>query len=292
MKVYKYRTVDAYSLAGLANSELWFSGLQDFNDPFEGSYKFEKDEFDHQDKSFLNKHAPWQGFTGVAKKNIDAYIHKNEIKDFDSWSSADKWILVFKIDIESMLKTIHASKAVCLSRQYIDDNDFISGKEQDTIIDNLMWSHYSSGLRGYCLVFDFDQFYESLVANGDVVVVTPIEYQDHPSTLELKKWQEMIWAENPDEVEQVNYIYKTIATKSPHWKYEKEVRFVSTERSTSKRKYDPRSLVEIVLGEKMPEDQRKLVISTARSANPNIKIKVAKLKSGSYELEIVDFLED
>lgn len=292
MKVYKYRAVDAYSLAGLANNELWFSGLQDFNDPFEGAYKFEDDEFDVQDKSAINLYAPWKGFDGVAKQNIDAYLDEYDIKDFESWSSADKWILVFKIDIESMLKTIHSSKAVCLSRQYLDEDDFVSGVEQDTIKDNLMWSHYSSGLRGYCLVFDLDPFYESLVKHGDVVVVTPIEYQDNPSTLKLKKWQELVWAEKPDEIEQVNYIYKTIATKSPHWKYEKEVRFVSTERSTSKRKYDPNSLIEIVIGEKMPKDQRKLVISTARTANPNIRIKLAKLKPGSYELEIVDLLEE
>jgi hypothetical protein len=68
LKVYKYRTVDAYSLAGLANSELWFSGLQDFNDPFEGSYKFEEDEFDAQDKSAINLYAPWQGFEGLPNK--------------------------------------------------------------------------------------------------------------------------------------------------------------------------------------------------------------------------------
>jgi hypothetical protein len=191
-----------------------------------------------------------------------------------------------------MLKTIHASKAVCLSRQYLDEDDLASGIEQDTIKDNLMWSHYSSGLRGYCLVFDLEPFYESLVKYGDVVVVTPIEYQDSPSTLELKKWQEMVWAEKPDVMEQVNYLYKTIATKSPHWKYEKEVRLVSTDRSTSKRKYDPSSLTEIVIGEKMPEDLRLLVISTARSANPNIEIKLAKLKPSSYELEIVDLIEE
>ncbi|MGF1836837.1 DUF2971 domain-containing protein [Photobacterium sanguinicancri] len=216
----------------------------------------------------------------------------NDIRDFDTWSSADKWILVFKIDIESMLKTVHSSKAVCLSRQYLNEGDFDSGVEQDTIKDNLMWSHYSSGLRGYCLVFEPEPFYESLVKFGDVVVITPIEYQDIPSTLELKRWQEMVWAERPDELEQVNYIYKTIATKSPHWKYEKEVRFVSTDRSTSKRKYDPSSLMEIVIGEKMPMDQQKLVINTARSANPNIKLKLAKLKSGSYEMEVVDYIEE
>jgi transposase-like protein len=81
----------------------------------------------------------------------------------------------------------------------------------------------------------------------------------------------------------MKYIYKIIATKSMPWNYEKEMRF------EPKRKYDPNSLIEIVIGEKMPLDQQKLVVHTATKANPNIKVKLAKLKANSYGLEIVDY---
>ncbi len=289
MKVYKFRTVDAYSLTGLANSEIWFSGLQDFNDPFEGSYKFDDDEYDAKDKEILNKNYPWHGFDGVAGENIKASLAENNIHDFETWSIADKWIFTLKLDLESIIKTVHSSKAVCLSRQFISEKDFNEGKEKDTIYENLLWSHYSSGLRGFCLAFDDIPFYESLVEFGDVVVVTPIVYQNTPELLEVKKWQELVWRENPDEVDDVNYVYKSIATKSEHWSYEKEMRFVSTNHSESKRRYSPTSLIEIIIGDKMPLDQQKLVINTAISANQNVKVKLARLKSNSYELEVVDY---
>lgn len=290
MNVYKFRTVDAYSLTGLANNEIWFSSLKDFNDPFEGSYIFDEHEYSKQDKEEINLNYTWSGYTGIAKDNLDKYISDNKINNFHSWSVADKCILVLKIDLESIIRTIHSSKAVCLSRQYINKDDFINGKEKDTILDNLMWSHYSSGLRGFCLVFDDKQFYDGLIKYGDVAVITSIKYQNTPEALELKKWHAMQLSKNRNNLEDVAYVYKSIATKSLHWKYEKEIRFVSTNRSTSKRKYEPSSLIEIVIGEKMPLDQQKLVINTALSANSDIKIKIAKIKSNSYELEVVDYI--
>ena len=289
MKLYKFRSVDTYSLTGLANNVIWFSGLQDFNDPFEGSYQFNPKEFSSADKKTINQNYEWRGFDGIAKDNIEKHLLESSIHDFDSWPVAEKLILTLKVDLESIIKTIHNSKAVCLSRQYIDVDGLATKTEKDTILDNLMWSHYSSGLRGFCLVFDDVKLYESLAHYGGATVITPISYREEPATLELKKWREIGWSENPDYMEHIDYVYQTIASKSKHWEYEKEIRFVSTEISDSKRRYCPSSLIEIVIGEKMPLDQQKLVINTAKDSNPNIKVKLAKLKSNSYELEIVNY---
>lgn len=289
MKVYKFRSVDAYSLTGLANSEIWFSGLKDFNDPFEGSYQFDEDEFSDKDKDYVNRNNTWKDYTGVAQKNINEYLSANNIKDFDTWTVAEKEILVLKIDFESVIKIVHASKAVCLSRQYENESDFNSGKEKDTILENLLWSHYSSGLRGFCLAFDIIPFLESLNNFGGNTVLSPIKYQQSPERLEVKKWQELRGTKKQNYTEQVGYIFKSIATKSVHWNYEKEMRFLSLSQLESKRKYTPSSLIEIIIGEKMPLDQQKLVINTATAANPNVKVKLAKLKTNSYELEIVDY---
>ena len=38
MKLYKFRAVNTNSLTLLANNQLWFSSLDDFNDPFEGAH--------------------------------------------------------------------------------------------------------------------------------------------------------------------------------------------------------------------------------------------------------------
>ncbi|MFT6989937.1 MAG: hypothetical protein ACJASL_001914 [Paraglaciecola sp.] len=36
--LYKFREVNTNNLSALANNKFWFSSLNDFNDPFEGSH--------------------------------------------------------------------------------------------------------------------------------------------------------------------------------------------------------------------------------------------------------------
>jgi len=45
MKLYKFRTVNTNSLSLLGSNQLWFSSLDELNDPFEGAH-------------ILNKHLP------------------------------------------------------------------------------------------------------------------------------------------------------------------------------------------------------------------------------------------
>ncbi|MFT6925520.1 MAG: hypothetical protein ACJAZP_001104 [Psychromonas sp.] len=48
--------------------------------------------------------------------------------------------------------------------------------------------------------------------------------------------------------------------------------------------YLPGSLKEIVIDDKIPEYQQKLVIDAAKSANPDMQIKLTRLKKDTYQL--------
>ena len=76
--------------------------------------------------------------------------------------------------------------------------------------------------------------------------------------------------------------------KSSSWSYENELRLLSKENHHA-HFYPPEYLIQIVLGDKMPEDQKKLVIDIAKSSNPNVEIKIAKLKDGTYDLDVIDY---
>ncbi|BCE01276.1 hypothetical protein TYM08_P1339 [Marinicellulosiphila megalodicopiae] len=80
----------------------------------------------------------------------------------------------------------------------------------------------------------------------------------------------------------------SISTKSKSWKYENEIRILSLNKNNS-HSYTPNSLLEIVVGDKMPDDQQTLIKNIAHSVNPNIILKKAKLKKESYNIEIVNF---
>ncbi len=84
---------------------------------------------------------------------------------------------VAKHDLESLINIIHNLKIVCFSQK--DDS-------RDPLYENLMWSHYADGLRGFCLVFKYDDIIEDL-HNYQEEAFRPIavKYQDTPNTLNL-----------------------------------------------------------------------------------------------------------
>ncbi len=281
MKLYKFRQVDTYSLSGLSNSTLWFSNLRDFNDPFEGSYTLDEQLSDEVEQSLVTRMIP------KPDAEVDVSLRQRMYEEAGiEGSGADKkdfFRKMLKRDFEkALVGTVHKSKAICMS---MEDRE----EDKDPLYENLMWSHYADGLRGFCMVFDSEKlqthFYEQELSVRPIVV----GYEGTPITLSLNEFARSshILNENPM-TDVISDVTKTVGTKSKAWKYEKEFRMLSLEDSNA-HSYQPESLYEIVIGEKMPRDQQKLIIDTARSANPNVLIKVAQLKQSTYQLEIIDY---
>ncbi|OCH61886.1 DUF2971 domain-containing protein [Vibrio splendidus] len=278
MKLYKFRQVDTYSLAGLANNTLWFSNLNDFNDPFEGSYIFD-DSLTESDFSELEARLAKR--TDVSEEAFQEMLKELGITD----GGADKRNLIHKMavrDYQSIVGIMHASKV--LSTSYFDNSE-----KPDPLFSNLMWSHYANGLRGFCLVFDDELLLQSAVDGGVGLRPILVRYTDDPRSLSLSDFVHSTYVlGNKSDVNLIEEVAQTVATKSQAWEYENECRLLSLEKNSAQA-YDSKSLMEIVIGEKMPKDQQTLVINTAKSANPDIKIKLARLKENTYQLEVVDY---
>ncbi|EOX4831356.1 DUF2971 domain-containing protein [Vibrio alginolyticus] len=279
MKLYKFRQVDTYSLSGLSNNSIWFSDLKDFNDPFEGSYVLDNQLSDSK----------WEEVLKVfTLKPVEEVGAKSQQEMFDSLGitdgGKDKKDLLSKMmerDFnEALIGTIHSSKVVCMSQ---------SSKHHDPLFENLMWSHYTDGLRGFCLVFDKERLLRSFWENDYKLRPSEVEYQDAPLTISVTDFTNSRYflnqSDNDDLIEKVT---RTISMKSKSWSYEQELRLLSLEKHGG-HCYEPSVLEQIVIGDKMPKDQQKLVVGTARSANPDIKVKLARLKKNTYQLEIVDY---
>lgn len=143
-------------------------------------------------------------------------------------------------------------------------------------LNNLMWSHYADGLAGYCLKFNKDKLISSIYHMDDISQLigkwaVNVEYS--PQRPEY----DMLTGNDPIDI---------IRTKSDHWTYENEFRLIS--RQSGKHKYSADSLEEIILGEKMPMDQKKLICDIIKSNYSNIKFKQAVLQEGEYTIDIVD----
>ncbi|MEX0336406.1 DUF2971 domain-containing protein [Vibrio tubiashii] len=183
-------------------------------------------------------------------------------------------------ELDVVLSIVRRSKIISLSA---------SDDERDPITENLMWSHYADGLRGFCLVFDCQALQKDIHSfSNRAIRPIRVSYQDTPNELDINDFIQSPAMLNVSKLNYVDYVVKTIASKSKSWTYENEFRIISMS-ETNLHSYDPSTLNEIIIGDKMPLDQQKLVTDIVKSVNSSIRLKRAKLKENSYLIEIVDY---
>ena len=277
-KLYKFREVNTNSLASLANAELWFSSKEDFNDPFEGMLALDE-TLDTEDFNLGKANIKWSMDIDPSDQK---FIELCEKLSIDPVTTTEETLMAkgLSSDLQVLIKLLHQSKLLCLSQK--DSN-------VDPIYENLMWSHYAQGLRGFCLVFNNDSLQHDINDScPSGMRAIKIKYQDVPDKLSLKDYlRSDMWIRQKDQ----NYIQKvteTVATKSRAWSYENEVRLMALDPDISVYPYSVSTLEEVVFGEKMPNQHKQLLLSILKSNYPHVKIKTARLMPSTFNLEIVD----
>lgn len=136
----------------------------------------------------------------------------------------------------------------------------------------LMWGHYADHHRGICLGFDCsDPVFQSAMQ---------VQYSSEYPVYEL-------FGEN----ELAPFI-----SKSEHWSYEGEFRIVSEEKAFAHSRYThhtvngllkiaPTALRRVLIGARMPSDQKKRVVEIVRAAKPKTELVSAALCNDRYELK-------
>ncbi|WP_157726635.1 DUF2971 domain-containing protein [Thalassotalea crassostreae] len=265
-------------MSSLKEQFLWFSDIEKMNDPFEGMYVFENDLTENQIKKltpFFHQD-PAQKVGNEKFKNMLLELGLEDGKfNFEELVNA-----VLEHDLKKLIRVVHNSKVLCLT---------LSNEDEDPLLENLMWSHYADGLRGYCLVFDTEELITDLNSKSPhSIKPINIKYQNKPNKLSLSKFLDTGILMGSENYEYVDEVSETIATKSTSWSYEKEIRFLSLD-SNEKVQYSKDTLKEVVIGCKMPLNEQQNIISICKNVNPKVLIKKAQLKDSSYELEVVDY---
>jgi hypothetical protein len=272
LKLYKFREININNLSALANNQLWFSSLNDFNDPFEGSHIKENDI----DSGLLS------GYEIELKSDVGAKQYKEMLDELNliegAFTKEEFFQSMAEHDLDEFIEIVHSSKIVCLSIEQEIDNP---------LTNNLMWSHYANGLRGYCLVFDGNELLKDMYSSTtESIRPIIVEYQDQPNVLKLNDFLKSEGLLKSEEINFVQKVTETVATKSSDWKYENEFRIMSLSKNDF-HCYLPTTLKEIIVGDKMPISEKNLLLSIAKKGNPNIKVKTARLKTNTYQIEIV-----
>lgn len=217
--IFKYFTFNKNTITALINNTLWFSAPGSFNDPFDCRYTIDADP---QDYDILN-------------------FYYNQAKDTNSKLTKDEFILGYKaplkpeflIDLEEHhFQNSFQRQGICCFSE-IHNN-------------RLMWAHYADNVKGICLVFD-----TSIKVNEDYFRFSKSKVKYRGGL--IRKFYD---ASKYFEVTDILY------TKNKMWSYEYEIRErMSFQKENSNRSvyFDPSTLVGIILGAKMPENDKQTI---------------------------------
>lgn len=121
--LFKYRSVDDYSISSLLNDTLWFDHPANFNDPYDCSVNFTGDIIDDYINNLWKTISEKAGIKSKLEKQVYNFYHSSIIEKFDKAISNSCLVCCFSSNVNSML----------------------------------MWSHYANSHKGFCIAYDISK---------------------------------------------------------------------------------------------------------------------------------------
>ena len=188
MKLIKFSTYNQYLLEGLTNQTLFFNNIYNFNDPFEGVFRYSiSSDYNKFRKFYLNH------YSGRVDKLEFYYENKLEFEKL----------------INKTFDWRYENNGVCCF------------SDESNLTDILMWANYANDHKGLCLMFDSERIEfqpKEKVVNGTIILNPTgphkIEYTD--KYLDIDPFEKKLTQQT------------FLTTKFDKWINEKEFRFISS----------------------------------------------------------------
>ena len=260
---YKYKYIDEhhpeYSSRIFTHNELYFSSVNDFNDPFDCQFQVK----------FLGSRYDKVKFIEDLRKKQPPRLTRKERRSRarkDSKFLSDRAIVNEAYAIRNRARqAIELWGLCCLS------------KVRDNI---LMWSHYAKAHHGFCLEFSNELHIVPNVYQSDIGEIAP--YPVVPLEVKYSKEYPVF---NP--VSHDDSANKTLLTKAKQWEYEREWRMVCP-RMTGSYQFMPDCLTSVIFGCRMSDEHKEMIRGWCRNREPAITYYEARQSADSYALNIVE----
>ena len=294
---YKYVNLEGAKKI-IANSSLRFARPAEMNDPFDVRidelFDSDLEQFLGENKLplfdlFVQNPEPYlkrKGFQPKAAemfaKALGALPEADKVQLRNEFAATD--LAKLYPDMDGMKQRIEADRQFVISN--IENTGIFCATKNFSNL--LMWAHYADQHKGLVLGFK-----PSLERDSMLMLLEPVIYSnERPAFYDPK----LDW--NPDADKEASrivseQIIKRIHfTKSLHWSYEEELRFVIPDEvkqgeQASFLKFYPEELAELYLGCRMEENVKDQISSIALKLNPKVAIFQSKLAKYSYELEFI-----
>lgn len=251
--LYKYRSWDNHNHRKLFEErELYFSSIDQFNDPFDGTIPYRYDPAELTEDNIFKK------YYSMAKNDHPDWREEQIVKlcyEYQQRGYFHDEGYLDKVEQDHLKKLNETFGIVCLCKK---NNNF------------LLWSHYSNSHSGFCIGFDkmllFEDAYHSQFSH--------MLYQEDLPVLSL--------FDNTFE-----HFAKLIGTKSKLWEYEEEYRLSQIYFARKKITLRPETIVEIIFGCKMTVEQKFEKLAFIEKMYPHARVFEASLSRKKFELVIV-----
>ena len=273
-KLYRFFSDNLDNFTALSTSYLWFSNIEAFNDPFEGciidlSYYVKAE--DYCDKRFIKLFKKSSAFSHLNLEKKESMLLQIKGKGDSAWLEFKRMQLgIFEKAHRNTVSTfLQEYRWCCFSQSSKELNSPSSSR--------LMWSHYANGLRGFLIEFDKEELITSLDYHnqGDVLKSEMIYDNLQPMNF-FDDLAELVENNSPT-------LGKLLSLKSDDWSYESEFR-IGTKNPIVH--YDPKVITRIVIGEKMNQRYKDLLLSIFRGHPKLSDVLIEEAYVDRYEFAI------
>jgi hypothetical protein len=243
--LYKYYAIDEWTERIFKNTELYFSSPVSFNDPFDSKISFIYAGSRNDRKRFLKK---W------------SEVHRPDLPRKDRLGY-EKRIRKQGLDIQAMAPGIQKKFMAARRRMGV----FCMTEDRENI---LMWSHYATEHKGFCIEFRTDNafFSRARAVQYDITV---------PCVNLLEPWDNLITKGAVG-----------LLTKAEDWRYEKEWRIVKID-GTGVQICPAEALSGVILGCRMLAETKRQIKEWCRECQSRPTLYEAKEKAQEFGLDIV-----
>ncbi|TKF99563.1 DUF2971 domain-containing protein [Vibrio sp. F13] len=238
---YKLMSGESHHLKGLRENTVWFSSIDQLNDPYEGRISFE-----HVDVSL------------TSMKSALTHVYSRDNKDLKK-SRKEVDSLFKKLGEADFIKHIQKNVELHFTeflRAHHEERHILSlSKASSPLTENsfpeplslmMMWAHYANGFRGMCIEYDYHTLINSINdLNGIKVEAREVEYieGDLPIIKSITVLDDLTHSDGNTSKE----ILRAYCTKHKAWAYENEVRAISP--IQGRNKYSEESINRVFVSE-------------------------------------------
>jgi hypothetical protein len=248
--LYKYRDLSGsnrdYIRQTIVENKVWFSSPEDFNDPFDCKVH----------ASFSGSRKAWERHMRELQKKYRPRLNRQQRQA--------EVARIFKVEKRHKNPAVFANVISEVQQAYNEWGVFCLSERNDDI---LMWSYYANGHRGICLGFA----HRPTRPFGPAF---PVMY-----STELPQVNYL-------EGDQLKQFRANFLTKALPWKHEREWRVIDRYRGRGVRQFKPESLVEVIMGAQLTEEDRAGVTAWIEARPCKPALFEARLKRDVFGLEI------